>query len=74
MCTNLSPLEARRLAAASQGFQKRQPMVSVEHLRRLATQLYAFQIDSVNVVARAHYVPAFARLGPYPIEALDALA
>jgi uncharacterized protein YcaQ len=44
------------------------------HLRRLAARLQAFQIDSVNVLVRAHYVPAFARLGPYPMDALDALA
>jgi uncharacterized protein YcaQ len=36
--------------------------------------LNAFQIDSVNVLARAHYVPAFARLGSYPMESLDILA
>jgi hypothetical protein len=66
--------EARRLAVASQGFGPRPAKPNIDHLRRLAAQIHAFQIDSVNVLARAHYVPAFARLGPYPVTALDALA
>jgi uncharacterized protein YcaQ len=70
----LSLSEARRLAIASQGFGPRPARPSVEHVRGLAAQLYAFQIDSVNVLARAHYVPAFARLGPYPMDAIDSLA
>jgi uncharacterized protein len=70
----LSAAEARRLAVASQGFGTRPARPAIAHLRRLAARLHAFQIDSVNVFARAHYVPAFARLGPYPMDALDTLA
>jgi uncharacterized protein YcaQ len=74
MPMTLSLPEARRLALASQGFGPRPATPSLDHLRKLAARLNAFQIDSVNVLARAHYVPAFARLGPYPMKALDALA
>ena len=70
----LSLAEARRLAVASQGFAPKPARPSIDHVRRLAARVHAFQIDSVNVLARAHYVPAFARLGPYPVAALDALA
>jgi hypothetical protein len=70
----LSAPEARRLALAAQGFGPKPAAPSLAHLRKLAARLHAFQIDSVNVLARAHYVPAFARLGPYPVAALDALA
>src|SRR5438445_4847514 len=74
MSITLSRAEARRLAVASQGFGPRPATASVEHLRKLAARLHAFQIDSVNVLARAHYVPASARLGPYRMDALDSLA
>lgn len=70
----LSLPEARRLAIASQGFGPRPATPSVRDLRRLAARLHAFQIDSVNVLVRAHYVPAFARLGPYATAELDSLA
>jgi uncharacterized protein YcaQ len=69
----LSLPEARRIAIASQGFGSRPAKPSVADIRKLAARVHAFQIDSVNVLVRAHYVPAFARLGPYPMDALDLL-
>jgi len=73
MPETLSLSQARSLAVASQGFGAK-PSGSAAALRKLAARLHAFQIDSVNVLIRAHYVPAFARLGPYRMEALDRLA
>jgi hypothetical protein len=72
--TTLSLAEARRLAIVSQAFGTRPAKPSIAHLRQLIGQLHAFQIDSVNVLTRAHYVPAFARLGPYSVDLLDSLA
>ena len=70
----LSLAEARRLAIASQGFGERPSKPTARHIQSLAQRIHAFQIDSVNVLARAHYVPAFARLGPYATADLDSLA
>jgi uncharacterized protein YcaQ len=74
MSITLSLPEARRLAVASQGFGPRPAKPTIGHVRKLAARVHAFQIDSVNVLARAHYVPAFARLGPYRMDTLDSLA
>ena len=71
---SLSLSEARRIALAAQGFGARPKKVGKRELLALAERIGAFQIDSVNVLARAHYVPAFARLGPYPLQMLDSLA
>ena len=43
-------------------------------MRALIGALGAVQIDSVNVLARTHYLPAFSRLGAYPRELLEAQA
>lgn len=73
--TELSSAEARRLALASLGFAVKKPSrAGLAHVRATAARLSAIQIDSVNVLARAHYLPTFSRYGPYPMSALDDLA
>lgn len=62
----ISAKEARRIALAAQGFGARRPeRPNATHLRRLVDRLGLFQIDSVNALTRAHYLPAFSRLGSY---------
>ena len=73
--TDLSSADARKLALASLGFGVKKPArAGLAHVRATAARLSAIQIDSVNVLARAHYLPTFSRYGPYPMSALDDLA
>ncbi|RZT62307.1 hypothetical protein EV140_0829 [Microcella alkaliphila] len=70
----LSRAEARRLALAAQGFDRAQPSaVSARTLNSAVDRVQVLQLDSVNVFARSHYLPLFARLGAYDTSALDRL-
>jgi len=73
--SDLSLAQARRIVLGAQGFGARPGSpVGRAQLGRLVDRLNLHQIDSVNVVARAHYLPAFSRLGSYDRDLLDKVA
>lgn len=45
--------------------------MDIRHFRRVLSRVGVVQLDSVNVISRAHYMPFFSRIGPYDREALD---
>ncbi len=66
--------EARRLAISAQGFGPTPAGGnSRARLKKCLERLGVLQIDSVNTLVRAHYLPLFSRLGPYDREHLDEL-
>jgi uncharacterized protein YcaQ len=73
MSRSLSARQARRIALAAQGLAAPRPEgpVTRRRFRQLAERLGAIQLDSVNVVVRTHYLPAFSRLGAYPLAMLE---
>lgn len=74
MTQHLTVLQARRIALAAQGFTRARPGlvgdVTSRQVGRVVDRLGFFQIDSVNVLQRAHYMPLFSRLGAYDVELL----
>jgi hypothetical protein len=74
---SLSAAEARRAVLAAQGLASRSERKGVSGfapVQRTIERLNLLQIDSVNVLARAHYLPVYSRLGPYDRTRLDARA
>jgi uncharacterized protein len=72
----VSAAAARRIALAAQGFGVARPdgATNAGHVRRTIGRLGLLQMDSVNVLTRAHYLPLFSRLGNYDSSHLDTLA
>lgn len=64
---------ARRIALGAQGFTDPRPGGTPDrrHLARVLSRTGLLQIDSVSAVVRAHYMPLYSRLGPYPLALLD---
>jgi uncharacterized protein len=72
----LSAAQARRIALTAQGFGEARPAGPPNGwaVRRLFDQVGVVQIDSVNVLCRAHYLPLFSRAGAYDPALLDRAA
>ena len=64
------------MALAAQGFGRSRPTgpVTMRHVQASVERLAQFQIDSINVVTRAHFMPLFSRLGRYDVSLLDRAA
>jgi uncharacterized protein YcaQ len=71
----ITAAQARRIALAAQGFGAERPeSVGAAQMRRVLDRLALHQMDSVNVLVRAHYLPAFSRLGAYDRGLIDRAA
>lgn len=71
----LTLAQARRIALAAQGFGGPRPTpVTMRQVQRTIDRVAQFQIDSISVVQRAHFLPLYSRFGPYDTKLLDTAA
>ena len=67
----LSRAQARRIALVAQGFRDpRHTVPTMRTFNRTLSRTGVLQVDSVNVLERAHYMPLFSRMGPYDVDLL----
>ena len=63
---DVSKKQARRIALAAQGFlDPRHTTPTMRTFARTLERTGVLQVDSVNVLQRAHYMPLFSRMGAY---------
>lgn len=64
---SVSAAEARRIALAAQGFDKKRPAApsDIRHFRRAMRDISVLQLDFVNVLIPAHFLMIYSRLGAY---------
>lgn len=68
---SLSVAQARRIALAAQGFlDKPHAAPTMRTLQRTLERTGVLQVDSVNVLQRAHYMPLYSRMGAYDVDLL----
>ena len=68
---SLSLAQARRIALAAQGFaDKRHEAPTMRTFQRTLARTGVLQVDSVNVLQRAHFMPLYSRMGPYDVDLL----
>lgn len=66
MGLELDRAQARRITLAAQGFaDRRHATPTLRTFSRTLARTGVLQIDSVNVLQRAHYMPLYSRMGPY---------
>ncbi|MGZ4471321.1 MAG: winged helix-turn-helix domain-containing protein [Nocardioidaceae bacterium] len=71
MTADLSRAQARRIALVAQGFRDpRHTVPTMRTFNRTLARTAVLQIDSVNVLQRAHYMPLYSRMGPYDVDLL----
>lgn len=71
----LSPSQARRAVLRASGLDRprgeRAAPGGTRALQQVVDRLGLLQVDSVNVLARAHLMPVYSRVGPWDVTTLD---